>query len=523
MPLSDFFDQGFAMNPAAVAFRHGDVEWTYEAAYAFSCRVTNALLRDGLELETKVAVLAPNDPAAWMCVVAAWRAGGTWVPLNPVSPVAESIGLLGQFDCEVLFYHSSLSAVAEEIHASAGDRLRMICLDADVDAGVPSYAAGMAEWLGDVAAAAPGNDVPQDAVAVISPTGGTTGKPKGVMNTHRSYGICIAQLLMVLQYRADEHVVNLAAAPMTHSAGVLTLPATARGGTVVVLKRPETVALLEAIDRHSVTDLFLPPTVIYRLIEHPDLAGYDLSSLRYFLYGSAPMSAEKLRRSLELFGPVMIEVFGQTEAPGSISFLRPEEHFAGDAIAGDARLLSCGRPSPLVKVEIRDNDDRVLPVGERGEICVRGDLVMKGYYGNPEATAEAIRDGWLHTGDIGFLDEQGYLTLTDRKKDLIISGGFNVFPAEVEQVIWAHPAVQDCAVIGVPDERWGEAVTAVVELNEGAELDVEELLELCRARLGPVRTPKQVFITDRLPRSVNGKVLKKDLRESHWTDQTRRI
>ncbi|MEU8698601.1 AMP-binding protein [Streptomyces sp. NPDC048680] len=527
MLLSHFFDQGWNLDPEAVAYRHGEIDWTFEEAGSLSCRIANALHRDGFEPETKVAVLSPNDPAAWLCVIAAWRAGGTWVPLNPMSPVGDSIGFIEQFDCEVLFYHPSLSTAVDEIHAEAGDRLRFIRLDGgegdEAAAEARPYAIPLAEWLGDAPATRPAIDVSPDTVAMISPTGGTTGRPKGVMNTHRSFGTCIAQLMLVMQYRADESVVNLAAAPMTHSAGVLTLPASARGGTVVVLKRPDPVALLESIERNAVTDLFLPPTVIYRLLKTPGLAGYDLASLRYFLYGSAPMSTERLRECLEVFGPVMTESFGQTEAPGSISFLRPEEHFANGEVADDARLLSCGRPSPLVQVEIRDEQGTAVTAGERGEICVRGDLVMKGYYRNPEATAEAVRDGWLHTGDIGFLDAQGFLTLTDRKKDMIISGGFNVYPAEVEQVIWSHPAVQDCAVIGVPDANWGEAVTAVVELNEGADLDVAGLIEWCRGKLGPVRTPKRVDITERLPRSVNGKVLKKDLRELYWTDRTRQI
>ncbi|NMM88368.1 long-chain fatty acid--CoA ligase [Rhodococcus sp. SRB_17] len=522
MALSDFFDQGWNINPKAVAYRHGDTTWTFDEAGELSCRVTNALLRDGIQLETKIAVLSPNDPAAWLCVIGAWRAGGAWVPLNPNSPVSDSIGFVQRFDCEVLFYHPSKAASVDEIHAAVGDAVRYVCLDGDSDGHRP-YATPLQEWLGDVPATRPRVDIPQDSLAIISPTGGTTGLPKGVMNTHRSFGMCITQLMMAMPYRADEPVVNLAAAPMTHSAGILTLPASARGGSVVVLARPDPTSLLDAIDRHHVTDVFLPPTVIYRLIETPDLGNYDLSSLRYFLYGSAPMSVEKLRQAIGLFGPVMIECFGQTEAPGSIAFLRPEEHFVNGEIADDKRLLSCGRPFPLVKIEIRDDEHNPVPTGTHGEICVRGDLVMRGYYKNPEATAEAVRDGWLYTGDIGFLDDRGFLTLTDRKKDMIISGGFNVFPAEVEQIIWTHPAVQDCAVIGVPDATWGEAVTAVVELKPDADIDIAELLELCREKLGSVRTPKRVDIIERLPRSVNGKVLKKDLRELYWTNEDRRV
>jgi len=220
---------------------------------------------------------------------------------------------------------------------------------------------------------------------------------------------------------------------------------------------------------------------------------------------------------------VMMGGYGQTEAPTSISFLIPSEHFAEGRIASDERLASVGRPNPLVRVEIMNGQGEIVGPGETGEICVRGDLVMKGYYKAPEKTAETIVDGWLHTGDIGHLDAEGYLHITDRKKDMIITGGFNVYPSEVEQVIWSHPAVQDCAVIGVPDAQWGEAVKAVVELNVGQQVGAEELIALCKDKLGSVRAPKSVEFVDALPRSPVGKVLKKDLRAKYWQDTGRKI
>jgi len=220
---------------------------------------------------------------------------------------------------------------------------------------------------------------------------------------------------------------------------------------------------------------------------------------------------------------VMMGGYGQTECPASIAFLPPDEHFVDGRIAPDERLSSVGRPSPLIRVEILSDDNDILALGETGEICVRGDLVMKGYYKAPDKTAEAIVDGWLHTGDIGHIDAEGYLHITDRKKDMIISGGFNVYPSEVEQVIWSHPAVRDCAVIGVPDAGWGEAVKAVVELNSGQIVTADELTALCKERLGSVKTPKTINFVTELPRSPVGKVLKKDLREPYWRDANRRI
>jgi acyl-CoA synthetase (AMP-forming)/AMP-acid ligase II len=282
--------------------------------------------------------------------------------------------------------------------------------------------------------------------------------------------------------------------------------------------------MLGAIPKYRVTEIFLPPTVIYRLLDIPDLQKkVDFSSLRYFLYGAAPMSVEKLKQAIEVFGPVMAGGYGQTEAPGAISTMPPNEHLRGGKVASDARLSSVGRPNPLVKVEIMSDDNQILERGQSGEICVRGDLVMKGYYKDPVKTAEAIIDGWLHTGDVGHIDEEGFLHITDRKKDMIISGGFNVYPSQVEQVIWAHPAVRDCAVIGVPDEKWGEAVKAVVELNKGQTLSAEDVIALCKQKLGSVSAPKTVDFVEALPRSPVGKVLKKDLRAEYWKDKNRSI
>ncbi len=241
------------------------------------------------------------------------------------------------------------------------------------------------------------------------------------------------------------------------------------------------------------------------------------------MYGAAPMAVEKLRRALEIFGPKMFQGYGQTEAPGSIAFLRLGDHYRNGEIADDNRLSSCGIPALMNTTAILDDAGNALPQGETGEICVRGDIVMRGYYKQPEKTAEAIIDGWLHTGDLGHIDAEGYLHITDRKKDVIISGGFNVYPSEVEQVIWSHPAVMDCAVIGVPHDSWGEAVKAVVELKPGASVSGEELIALCKEKVGSVKAPKTVDFVELLPRSPVGKVLKKDIRAAYWHNAGRAI
>ncbi|MFE3054117.1 AMP-binding protein [Nocardia sp. NPDC059239] len=523
MAITDFFDRGWRAHPEGVAFIAGDRSYTYAEIGELSCRVANALLAQELPPETKGAVLSGNDPLAWACVLGLWRAGLAWVPVNPANPAEETQRLLSGFDCEVLFCHEQFLPLVAKLRPELEQLHTVVSLGSDGETAASADARLLEGFLEGVSSALPDYIPAPDAVAGIMPTGGTTGAPKGVMNTHRSLTVSAVHQMLAAPYPADKQIVNLVAAPMTHTAGTLTLPCTARGGTVVVMTRPDPVALLDLIEKHRVTELFLPPTVIYRLLEVPGVEQRDFSSLEYLMYGSAPMSTEKLRRAIEVFGPVLHQGYGQTEAPSGIAFLRPEDHFRNGEIADDTRLSAAGRPGPMVRVEILDADGKMLPTGTPGEICVRGDLVMKGYYKAPDKTAETIIDGWLHTGDIGYLDDEGFLHITDRKKDMIISGGFNVYPSEVEQVVWSHPAVQDCAVIGAPHPDWGEAVTAVVELNSGAEVAEEELIAYCRERLGGIRTPKSVVFVAELPRSANGKVLKKDVREPFWREHARQI
>ncbi|KVM79706.1 long-chain fatty acid--CoA ligase [Burkholderia ubonensis] len=517
MAIIDFFDRGWRIAPNGIAYIQGERSYSFQEIGELSCRIANGLLAAGFAKETKAAVWADNDVTAWGCALGLWRAGLAYIPVNGRSTPAENQYVLDAFDCEVLFFQQAFATAIDALRASLPKVKRWVCIDADL-----LWAPSLATWSAGQPSTMPLVDYDMDDVVTLSATGGTTGAPKGVMNTHRSFQTYFAQFMMACPYGA-ERPVNLAAAPMTHTAGMMSLPCTARGGTVVVLPKPDPALLLGAIARHRVTEFFLPPTVIYRLLDIPGIEKLDYSSLKYFLYGAAPMSVEKLKRAIEVFGPVMAGGYGQTEAPASIANMTPAEHFVDGKLASDERLSSVGRPNPLVRVEILNDRGEVLPQGETGEICVRGDLVMKGYYNAPDKTADTIVDGWLHTGDIGHLDADGYLHITDRKKDMIISGGFNVYPSEIEQVIWAHPAVQDCAVIGVPDDKWGEAVKAVVELNAGQSVSAEELVALCKEKLGSVKAPKSVDFVAALPRSTVGKVLKKDLREQYWQGRQRRI
>jgi fatty-acyl-CoA synthase len=346
-------------------------------------------------------------------------------------------------------------------------------------------------------------------------TGGTTGRPKGVMLTDTNLETMSAITLMAYPWpSAPTRPTYLALAPLTHAAGVLCFPVLCLGGTIVVMRTPDVGAFLEHIERHQVTHTFLPPTLIYLVLDHPTLGSTDLSSLRCFWYGAAPMSAARLEEALTRIGPVMAQLFGQTEAPMMIATMAPADHFHEDGSVATERLSSAGRPAPLVTVSIMGERGALLGSGERGEIVVRSSLVMRGYLDNPEATAEASAHGWHHTGDIGFLDEDGFLHIVDRAKDMVITGGFNVYSTEVEQALMTHPAIADCAVVGLPDEKWGERVTAVVLPRPGASVDVAELKAYVKERIGAVKTPKQIEVWPDLPRSKVGKVLKTEIKKS---------
>lgn len=518
MSLVQYLDRGAVLNPQGEALVGPDRTYTYAEAQRLTYRIANCLAGLGFGEGSAGAVLSLNAALPFICTFGFSRAGMTWVPANPRNNIEENRYLLDTFDCRVVFFHSDFARDIEVLRSKLPKVEIYVCLDAAIG-DIPSLEAFLAD-----ASDAPIAPLWQpEAIACIMPTGGTTGASKGVQLTQRNIATFVATYMACLSYRTGEAVVNLAAAPLTHAAGLFTLATLSRGGRAVILPRAEPELIIDAIQNHKVTELFLPPTVIYRMLDHPTVVERDYSSLRYFVYAAAPMSVDKLRRALQVFGPCMTQVFGQSEAPALCTFLAPEEHFVDGEIAPDEILSSCGHPTPFVQLRILDEDNQEVPQGERGEICVRSDLVTAGYYNRPDLTALAIVDGWLHTGDVGYRDAHGRIHICDRKKDMIISGGFNIYPQEIEQVIWSHPAVQDCAVIGTPDPDWGEVVTAVVELNAGMEATSTEILDLCRSVLGRIKIPKRLDFVSSLPRSANGKVLKRDLRETYWQDQARKV
>jgi fatty-acyl-CoA synthase len=502
--LVAYLDKGASLGADRPCFTTDGASLSYADVQAISREVAAALAARGIAPGASVAIISGNDPRAFACVFGVSRAGAVWCPINPRNEAAENRELLALFDCALVLFRSAYAPLVAAIRAELPLVKAWVCLDADVDGAL-----GWDEFL----AAGRGRAVDEPSVedlAMIVGTGGTTGRPKGVMLTGTNLETMTALTLM--SYPFGGRPVYLALAPLTHAAGVLCFPVLALGGEIVIMRVPDVGELLRLIGVHRVTHTFLPPTVIYMLLAHPALDAAELRSLQCFWYGAAPMSPTRLEEALTRIGPVMAQLFGQTEAPMMITTMAPAEHFHADGSVARERLSSAGRPSPLCTVAIMAPDGALLPRGERGEIVVRGSLVMAGYYKNPDATREASAFGWHHTGDIGYLDEENFLYIVDRAKDMVITGGFNVSSAEVEQALMAHPSVQDGAVIGVPDDKWGERVVAVVQPRSGATIDPAELIAFVKGKIGSIKAPKQIHVWSDLPRSKVGKVLKSEIK-----------
>ena len=501
MRLTDYLDKGASLGSTAPCLTMGERTLTYGDVQQFSRRFAASLVASGIAPGDKVAILSGNDPISFSCVFGISRAGAVWCPINPRNEAAENRDLLDLFDTRALFFQKSYEPLVDSIRGALPKLVTLVCIDGETD-----WAPSLENWLG----AEESEAAPLDDMTMLVGTGGTTGRPKGVMLTGHNIETMTAITLM--SYPFEGRPVYLALAPLTHAAGVLCFPIMALGGEVVIMPKPDLGIFLEHVQKHKVTHTFLPPTLIYMLLEHLDLATTNLGSLQCFWYGAAPISPTRLEEAITKIGPVMAQLFGQSEAPMMISTMAPKDHFGPDGAIATERLSSAGRPSPLVTVGVMDGKGQLLGRGERGEVVIRSSLVMAGYFKNPQASAEASAHGWHHTGDIGYLDEDNFLFIVDRAKDMIITGGFNVYSVEVEQALMAYPGIQDCGVIGLPDDKWGERVVAVVQPHQGAVIDGAEVMAFVKARIGSVKTPKEILVWEDLPRSKVGKVLKNEIK-----------
>lgn len=519
MHVGHFLTRAARRWPDRPAWLESDAVVTFREAEARVNRLAHALAALGARPGDRIGMLMPNCRQGLETILAPMKAGMVVVPMNVRLSPREHAYMLEDSGARVLVYHEALREHVGAVRGELRTVERFICVGQgergdlefeEVQQGRPGTPPAVA--------------IEPDDLAWLFYTSGTTGAPKGAMLTHRNL-LAMVHIILLDLNPARETDVLLHAAAITHGSGVSMFHHIARGAANAfpATRTFDPPRIFEAVQRYRVTTMFLAPTMVHMLTTSGAHRGFDLSSLHTLFYGGGPMYVEQQQAAVRTFGPIFCQLYGQGEAPMVCTALSKDEHLAGDDPVRQRRLGSAGRETTGVRVRVVDDDDRDVPANAPGEIVARGDLVMKGYWANPEATAETLRGGWLHTGDVGHLDEDGYLYITDRKKDMIISGGSNIYPRELEEVICTHPAVHEVAVIGVPDETWGESVKAVVVLRPGVRATEAGIVEHCRRSLASYKKPSSVEFVAELPKNAYGKVLKRELREPYWVGRTRRV
>jgi acyl-CoA synthetase (AMP-forming)/AMP-acid ligase II len=506
--------------PDKPAFIHGDRQLSYAQFDARVNRLANAFQRLGLKQGENVAILQYNYPQTYESLFACFKSGLGAVPINFRLHPKEFAFIIDHSESRAVILSPEFNYSIMEVRDRIPSARHLITLE-----GASGDLFDYESILADAADDFTDVDVSSDDLAWLFYTSGTTGMPKGAMLTHRNL------LAMVMNFYADiapgftPDDVILHAAPLSHGSGLYGLPNIGKGATNVMLasKSFDPELVFQTIERYRVTNMFTAPTMIKMLIDHPAMDHYDLSSLRSLNYGGAPMLVEDLKKAIEKFGSCLVQLFGQGESPMTISYLPHWAHKTDGRPEEIKRLASAGFARTDVEIKIFDKEENELPPGHIGEIATRSDLVMKGYWNNPEATAGTIKNGWLHTGDVGYLDDNGYLFIMDRSKDMIISGGENIYPREIEEVLIRHPAVREVSVIGVPDLKWGEAIKAVVSLNPDKTVTEKDLIDFCGENIAGYKKPKSVDFVDDLPKSNYGKILKRKLRDQYWKNQDRNV
>lgn len=520
MNLSLLLTKTARMFPDKAAFIHNDRHITYSQFSARVNRLANVLKQLGLKKGDNVAILQYNYPETYEAMFACFKSGFGAVPINFRLHPKEIAFIVDHSESRAVILSSEFNEAIISVRDMISKVNHLVTLD-----GAKGELLSYEALLENASAEFVDVDVSPDDLAWLFYTSGTTGMPKGAMLTHRNL------LAMTMNFYADiapgftlEDVI-LHAAPLSHGSGLYGLPNIGKGATNVLLASrsfdPEIV--FQTIQQYRITNMFAAPTMIKMLVDHEALPKYDLSSLRSLNYGGAPMLVEDLKEAIEKLGPCLVQLFGQGESPMTITYLPQWAHKVNGTSEEMQRLGSAGFARTDVEVKIFDKDDNELPPHHIGEIVTRSDLVMKGYWRNPDATDLTIRRGWLHTGDVGYLDESGYLFIMDRSKDMIISGGENIYPREIEEVLIRNPSVREVSVIGVPDPKWGEAIKAVVSLIPGKSATEQELIDFCRDNIASYKKPKSIEFVEDLPKSNYGKILKRELRDRYWKDQTRKL
>ena len=515
-PYAYYLGRAARWYPERIAVIEGDRRLTYRELDRRVTALARALGRLGVRPGDRIAVLQANNHEFMEALAGAARAGAAFVPMLGMLTEADHAHMVADCGARVLI------APAQPLAARARAlRERVPGVSLVIAVGGGAGALDYEELLSAEAGEAPVIRGAEGDLAQILYTSGTTGQPKGVVHTYASTQAAMFAWVSIARRQPGD--VGLLYTPMSHFAARLMDSGWVAGSTTVILQAPDPAQTFAAIARHRVTHLLAIPTLLQMFLGHPEIDRHDLSSLAFICYAAAPASSALVRRAIERFGPILHTGWGGTEAYGLNTHMTPTEHQA--AIEGhEARLLSCGRESSLGgRVRILDAEGRDVPVGEVGEACVRAPWMSAGYWNLPELTAQTIVDGWLHFGDLARADEDGYVYLVDRKGDMIITGGMNVYPREVEEVLYQHPAVLEAAVVGVPDEKWGEAVKAVVALKSGQGATDIELLAFAKERLAPFKVPKSLEIRSSLPKTPIGNISRRDVKAAYWAGQERMI
>jgi fatty-acyl-CoA synthase len=470
-----------------------------------------------------VGLLALNRPEVLMIIGAGQTQGYRRTALHPLGSLDDHAYVLADAGATSLIVDPNPMFVQRAVELL--DRVPSLRQVLTLGAVPPELAAVGVDLIAAAAGHAPkplvAADLPPDHIGGLTYTGGTTGKPKGVMGTVSS--ILTMTTAQLAEWEWPEHPRFLMCTPLSHAGAAFFTPTIVKGGEMIVLPKFDPADVLRVIEERRITATMLVPSMIYALMDHPDSHTRDLSSLETVYYGASAMNPVRLAEAIARFGPIFAQYYGQSEAPMVITYLAKSDHDA-------QRLTSCGRPTLFARVALLDTAGNPVPPGEVGEICVSGPLLAGGYWNLPEATAETFRDGWLHTGDMAREDADGFYYIVDRVKDMIVTGGFNVFPREVEDVVAEHPAVAQVCVIGTPDEKWGESVTAVIVLRPGHPTDdaaiavvTAEIQAAVKERKGSVQSPKQVIVADSVPVTALGKPDKKAVRAPFWVGTERSV
>jgi len=508
------------MFPEKPGIVYGPKKLTYGQFNARVNRLSNALKHLGLRQGDTVALLQYNYPETLESLFACFKAGLGAVPINWRLHPNEFSFIIDHSEAKALILSPEFNEPIVKIRERI-PKIRHLITLSGAEGELKDYEELIAKGSDRFSDAT----VDPDDLAWIFYTSGTTGQPKGAVLTHRNL------LAMTMNFYADicpgfgPDDAILHAAPLSHGSGLYALPNVGKGAANIILasKSFDPDLIFHSIQNHRVTNMFAAPTMIKLMIESPAVDRYDHTSMKSLNYGGAPMLVEDLKEAMSKLGRCLVQLYGQAESPMTITYLPHCDHVLDGPPDQMKRLASAGFARTDVEVRIFDSKDRELPSGEMGEIVTQSDLVMKGYWRNHEATKETLRNGWLHTGDMGFMDEKGYLFILDRSKDMIISGGENIYPREIEEVLIQHPAVREVAVIGVPDPKWGEAVKAVVSLVKGETVTEGALIEFCRDHIASYKKPRSVDFVDDLPKNNYGKILKRELRSGYWAGRERKV